>query len=220
MHGWVGREAAAAASGGVEVKEIWLSPLTPIQPFPNPTMPPFPTHPPSSPRAGFVVSSRFSPVPSVTQFEAQVGLLRRGQFVAAFLGLGCLPDARSDCLVGCSHSTAVGWRGGVGGALRADGTARCCWGCGIEHPPSSGLLPIPLRAAAFCLPADATPLPRPPNPSCQLVILELLDHKPLLTGGYKAVLHIHSGEWGLGGRVGAKGSLGGRPPGGAANPLQ
>lgn len=30
----------------------------------------------------------------------------------------------------------------------------------------------------------------------QLVILELLDHKPLLTGGYKAVLHIHSGEGG------------------------
>ena len=28
----------------------------------------------------------------------------------------------------------------------------------------------------------------------QLVILELLDHKPLLTCGYKAVLHIHSSE--------------------------
>jgi peptide chain release factor subunit 3 len=27
----------------------------------------------------------------------------------------------------------------------------------------------------------------------QVVIMELLDHKPLLTGGYKAVLHIHSG---------------------------
>ena len=28
----------------------------------------------------------------------------------------------------------------------------------------------------------------------QVVIMELLDHKPLLTGGYKAVLHIHSSE--------------------------
>lgn len=28
----------------------------------------------------------------------------------------------------------------------------------------------------------------------QIVVLELLEHKPILTGGYKAVLHIHSGE--------------------------
>ena len=28
----------------------------------------------------------------------------------------------------------------------------------------------------------------------QIVVLELLEHKPILTGGYKAVLHIHSGK--------------------------
>ena len=26
----------------------------------------------------------------------------------------------------------------------------------------------------------------------QIVILELLEHKPILTGGYKAILHLHS----------------------------
>jgi peptide chain release factor subunit 3 len=38
-----------------------------------------------------------------------------------------------------------------------------------------------------------SPVPAVTQFEAQLVILELLDHKPLLTGGYKAVLHIHSG---------------------------
>lgn len=27
----------------------------------------------------------------------------------------------------------------------------------------------------------------------QIAILELMEHKPILTGGYKAILHLHSG---------------------------
>lgn len=55
-------------------------------------------------------------------------------------------------------------------------------------------------------PPALPPLPHTshaPLPPTQVVILELLDHKPLLTGGYKAVLHIHSSE--LQGEGGAEG---------------
>lgn len=38
-----------------------------------------------------------------------------------------------------------------------------------------------------------SPVPAVTQFEAQVVIMELLDHKPILTGGYKAVLHIHSG---------------------------
>ncbi|EFN59534.1 hypothetical protein CHLNCDRAFT_29643, partial [Chlorella variabilis] len=37
-----------------------------------------------------------------------------------------------------------------------------------------------------------SPVPAVTQFEAQVVIMELLDHKPILTGGYKAVLHIHS----------------------------
>ena len=106
--------------------------------------------PPGPAWSGFVVSSRFNPVPAVTQFEAQV---RRG-----CNGGGSDYGPVQHAAAGAAH-----------GACR--------------RRSSSDTFVCP---------------PPPPRTNLQLVILELLDHKPLLTGGYKAVLHIHSGVWASG----------------------
>ncbi|KAL4431268.1 hypothetical protein ABPG75_006524 [Micractinium tetrahymenae] len=47
-------------------------------------------------------------------------------------------------------------------------------------------------SAGFVVSSRFNPVPAVTQFEAQVVILELLDHKPLLTGGYKAVLHIHS----------------------------
>ncbi|KAL4853614.1 Eukaryotic peptide chain release factor GTP-binding subunit ERF3B [Chlorella vulgaris] len=47
-------------------------------------------------------------------------------------------------------------------------------------------------SAGFVVCSRFSPVPAVTQFEAQVVIMELLDHKPLLTGGYKAVLHIHS----------------------------
>ncbi|KAI7840718.1 hypothetical protein COHA_005534 [Chlorella ohadii] len=47
-------------------------------------------------------------------------------------------------------------------------------------------------SAGFVVCSRFNPVPAVTQFEAQVVIMELLDHKPLLTGGYKAVLHIHS----------------------------
>lgn len=50
--------------------------------------------------------------------------------------------------------------------------------------------------AGFVLSSRFNPVPAVTVFEAQIVILELLEHKPILTGGYKAVLHIHAGTQG------------------------
>lgn len=47
-------------------------------------------------------------------------------------------------------------------------------------------------SSGFVISSRFSPVPAVTQFEAQLVIVELLDHKPLLTGGYKAILHIHS----------------------------
>ena len=104
---------------------------------------------------------------------------------------------------------------------------RCVWVFGgvhaaVEHVQGGGWakhtcsawlryqqpLPAPYlpATAGFVLCNRFSLVPAVTQFEAQLVILELLDHKPLLTGGYKAVLHIHSGERGVGGWGGLAGA--------------
>lgn len=47
-------------------------------------------------------------------------------------------------------------------------------------------------SAGFVLSSRFNPVPVVMQFEAQIVVLELLEHKPILAGGYKAVLHIHS----------------------------
>eukprot|EP00887_Chlorella_sp_A99_P005761 scaffold1.g5761.t1 len=47
-------------------------------------------------------------------------------------------------------------------------------------------------SSGFVLSSRFNPVPAVTVFEAQIVVLELLDHKPILTGGYQAVLHIHS----------------------------
>lgn len=38
------------------------------------------------------------------------------------------------------------------------------------------------------------PVPTVTQFEAQIVVLELLEHKPIMAAGYKAILHIHSSE--------------------------
>lgn len=93
----------------------------------------------------------------------------------------------------------------------ASSAPACCW-CWLRRSAAvAQLLQLPLALVVGHLamsPPALPPLPHtshPLLPLTQVVILELLDHKPLLTGGYKAVLHIHSSE--LQGKGGAEGVI-------------
>ncbi len=48
--------------------------------------------------------------------------------------------------------------------------------------------------AGFVLSSRFSPVKVVSYFDAQIVILELMEHKPILTGGYKAILHLHSGE--------------------------
>lgn len=47
-------------------------------------------------------------------------------------------------------------------------------------------------SAGFVLSSIFNPVPVVTSFEAQIAIVELLEHKPILTGGYKAVLHLHS----------------------------
>ena len=47
-------------------------------------------------------------------------------------------------------------------------------------------------SAGFVLSSRFNPVPVVTQFEAQLVIMELLEHKPILAGGYKAILHLHS----------------------------
>lgn len=65
-----------------------------------------------------------------------------------------------------------------------------------------------MRRAGFVLCSRVEPVHTVTSFEAQIVILELMEHKPILTGGYKAILHLHSGAqagsgWQPGGHWGA-----------------
>lgn len=49
-------------------------------------------------------------------------------------------------------------------------------------------------SAGFVLSSRFNPVPTVTQFECQIVVMELLEHKPIMAAGYKAILHIHSGE--------------------------
>lgn len=79
--------------------------------------------------------------------------------------------------------------------------------CHLHSPTHTTLRsPCSPACAGFVLSSRFNPVPVVTYFDAQIAILELLEHKPILTGGYKAVLHLHSGGW-LGGWGGAGGAL-------------
>lgn len=44
------------------------------------------------------------------------------------------------------------------------------------------------------LPGPPHAVPAATHFECQLMVLDLLDHKSIFTAGYKCVLHIHTGD--------------------------
>ena len=49
-------------------------------------------------------------------------------------------------------------------------------------------------SAGFVLSSRFNPVPTVTQFECQIVVMELLEHKPIMAAGYKAILHIHSSE--------------------------
>lgn len=47
-------------------------------------------------------------------------------------------------------------------------------------------------SAGFVLSSIKNPVPMVTQFECQLMIVELLEHNPIFTVGYKAILHIHT----------------------------